>query len=81
MDSPQWTESAMRHGSVRDAILEHFKQNPGEASVDEIYTSVCEKLGPTARSSVRSYLGLNTGIWFERMSPGRYRLKKVKGSR
>lgn len=62
-------------GQVRDAIMTFFKTHRGEATVDEIHAAVNTNLGETvARSSVRSYLNINTPSRFVRTERGRYRL-------
>lgn len=60
-------------GAVRDAIIEHLSLLGTDASIDEIYNAVVRKIGDTPRSSVRSYLNLNTPRLFERTGHGRYR--------
>ena len=62
-------------GVVRDAITRYLSEVETDASVDEIYAAVSNKLGgEVARSSVRSYLNLNTPEAFIRTARGRYRL-------
>ncbi len=62
-------------GQVRDAILAFFQAHRGEATIEEIHAAVNDNLGETvARSSVRSYLNLNTPARFVRTARGRYRL-------
>jgi hypothetical protein len=64
-------------GQIRDAVVAALAARPGEASVSEIHSSVEDALGGSvARSSVRSYLGLNEGRLFERTGRGKYRLKR-----
>ena len=66
---------ARKPGEVRDAIIEFISGRPKkEASVSEIYDAVCKKLGDVPRSSVRSYLRLNTPNIFKRTDRGRYKL-------
>lgn len=63
-------------GEVRDAIIEYLRRK-GTASVQEVQEAVEKALGgEVARSSVRSYLGLNKDGVFERVGHGRYRLRK-----
>ncbi len=70
------TSQRRRPGVVRDAILNFFATTRA-ASVDEIHQAVERHLGSSVpRSSVRSYLGLNTPALFERLDRGTYRLKK-----
>lgn len=59
-------------GQVRDAILETLRDGR-PASIDEIHAAVSAKLGPVARSSVRSYLRLNSPKTFQRVGKGTYR--------
>ena len=62
-------------GVVRDAIMSYFRQVKGEATVAEIHAGVSEALGEDIpRSSVRSYLNLNTPRTFQRTARGKYRL-------
>lgn len=68
-------------GAVRDAILEHLKLLGTDASMDDIHAAVNRKLSAgVPRSSVRSYLNLNTGPGkhFERTGRGRYKLRSSK---
>lgn len=60
-------------GQVRDAILKFFKNHRGEATIDEIYDAVTTELGEVARSSVRSYMQVESK--FERIGRGKYRLR------
>lgn len=61
-------------GVVRDAILDSIDVLGGEGTVQEILRAVTERCGSVPRSSVQSYLQLNTPDQFERVSRGRYRL-------
>src|SRR5580704_15735582 len=64
-------------GTVRDAILGYLSEVTNiEASIGEIRAALTSKLGPIPASSIRSYLNLNVPATFERISRGRYRLKK-----
>jgi hypothetical protein len=67
-------------GQVRDAITAFLRNKPEGATTAEIYAAVERRLaGTVARSSVRSYLNLNTTnskSLFERVARGRYRLRK-----
>lgn len=66
-------------GQVRDAIVGHLRGRSQGATTKEIQAAVERKLGgEVAQSSVRSYLNLNTDSLFERISRGRYRLRKGK---
>ena len=67
-------------GAVRDAIIEHLTMLGTDASMDDIHAAVIRKIGEVPRSSVRSYLNLNTPKTFERTGRGRYRLRGAKGS-
>ncbi len=64
-------------GQVRDAIMGFFTAHRGEATIDEIHMAVNDSLGEAvARSSVRSYLNINTPSRFVRTERGRYRLAR-----
>ena len=60
-------------GQVRDAILTALGDAPGPLKVAEICERVSAVSGPVARSSVRSYLSLNTPDLFVRDGRGLYR--------
>lgn len=65
-------------GVVRDAITRYLGEIEDDASIDEIYDAVSIALsGEVARSSVRSYLNLNTPQVFSRTARGRYRLVRL----
>lgn len=67
----------LKPGAVRDAILATFYRERTALTVDELHESVNKQLGKTvARSSVRSYLNINTPGTFERVDRGSYRLAK-----
>jgi site-specific DNA-methyltransferase (adenine-specific) len=74
--------SKLKPGQVRDGI-EHFltlKSNRDGADVQKIAAYLDGALGePVPRSSVRSYLGLNTPGKFERIGRGKYRLAASRG--
>ena len=57
-------------GQVRDAIVQVLDLSSRALSVKEIETRVCQVIGPTPTSSVRSYLGLNTPELFVRETRG-----------
>jgi hypothetical protein len=62
-------------GVVRDAIMRYLTRIQGDASMDEIHAAVCNDIGEVVpRSSVRSYLNLNTPRVFQRTGRGRYRM-------
>jgi len=62
-------------GVVRDAITQYLKTIKGDASINEIHQAVCEALdGEVPKSSIRSYLNLNTPDVFLRTERGRYRM-------
>ena len=63
-------------GEVRDAIIQYLENKKGDASLAEIYQSVSESLGEVAKTSVRSYLQLNTPRTFTRTGNGRYKINK-----
>jgi DNA modification methylase len=59
-------------GAVRDAIMETLAYRTQGATVAEIAKEVSERIGPTAASSVRSYLRLNTPKLFRKIDRGHY---------
>lgn len=61
-------------GHVRDAIIEFLSQSDDSVALKEIEAVVVRKLGEIPRSSIRSYLNLNTPATFERTERGAYRL-------
>ena len=67
-------------GQVRDAILEVLDEAPAPLSVTEIRDRVKAIAGPVARSSIRSYLSLNTPRLFVREARGLYRPSAPAGS-
>jgi site-specific DNA-methyltransferase (adenine-specific) len=63
-------------GQVRDAIVDYLRQQPQETSVAKIQEAVNRRLGDAVpKSSVRSYLRLNTPMLFDRTDVGMYQLK------
>ena len=64
-----------RPGEVRDAILSVLSARPAGASLQAIEQHVADLIGNAARSSVRSYLRLNTPSIFIRIARGHYGLK------
>lgn len=63
-------------GQIRDAIVDFLRARSVEASVHEIQQAVNRRVGSAVpKSSVRSYLSLNTATLFDRTSLGTYRLK------
>ena len=66
----------MRKSSIRDAILSYLQQHPDGATVADIRAAVSARLGNIPASSVRSSLNLNVSTVFDRLTTGRYRLKK-----
>lgn len=61
-------------GLVRDAIIAAFREAHRELSLAEIHQSVVRSLGAVPKSSVRSYLQLNTPTKFQKVRRGCYRL-------
>lgn len=59
-------------GAVRDAIMETLAYRTRGATVAEIALGVSQRIGPTAASSVRSYLRLNTPKLFTKIDRGHY---------
>ncbi len=71
------TRNRRRPGEVRDAVGHALASAGGPLSVKEIHAAVETRLGATiAKSSVRSYLNLNTGPTkqFSRVRRGVYEL-------
>ncbi|MGD1327125.1 DNA methyltransferase [Pandoraea pnomenusa] len=64
-------------GVIRDSIIEYLAMVGGDASTDEIVAAVTRTNGTVPKSSVRSYLSLNTPKTFERVGRGRYRLQSA----
>ena len=62
-------------GRIRDAIMQIMSLAPEPLSVKELEERVCQIVGPTPSSSVRSYLRLNTPDVFVREERGLYRLR------
>ena len=62
-------------GRVRDAILQVLGSTPDGLPVSQIEERVVQAIGPTPRSSVRSYLRLNTPGTFVREQRGVYRVR------
>ena len=60
-------------GQVRDAILKVLDEAPASLSVMEICNRVSAVAGPIPRSSIQSYLSLNTPRLFAREARGIYR--------
>ncbi len=60
-------------GQVRDAILKVLNEAPAPLSVMEICDRVSAVAGPIPRSSIQSYLSLNTPRLFAREARGIYR--------
>ena len=65
-----------RPGEVRDAIVKVLTTHPKGVSVSEIERGVESILGPTAHSSIRSYLRLNSKTLFARMERAQYTLRE-----
>ncbi len=70
-------EHRRRPGEVRDAVVKVLETKPGGASVAEIVAGVHDVIGDVPRSSVRSYLRLNTPRMFVRQGRGRYLLNEA----
>ena len=75
------TQQKRRPGEVRDAILSVLTARPAGASLQVIEQYVADLIGNGARSSVRSYLRLNTPSVFVRTARGQYGLKITLSSR
>ena len=70
---PSYTKR--RPGEVRDAIISVLSTRPDGAPLRTIEQHVEDLIGNAARSSVRSYLRLNTSSLFVRKGRGHYGLK------
>lgn len=70
-----------RPGEVRDAILSVLHARPSGAPLQVIEQHVSDLIGDGARSSVRSYLRLNTPSIFVRTARGQYGLKVAAKAR
>ncbi len=66
------TQNRYPPGRVRDAVIVVLAQSSQPLSVKEIEERVGQMIGPTPRSSVRSYLRLNTPELFLREKRGVY---------
>lgn len=62
-------------GRVRDALIQTLSQNGQAMAVKEIEEQVVRLIGPTPKSSIRSYLRLNTPEIFVREDQGFYGLR------
>ncbi len=70
----QGSKDRWRPGQVRDAILEVLEEASGSLTVAEICRRASGAAGPVPRSSVQSYLSLNTPGLFAREDRGLYRI-------
>ena len=70
-------QAKRRPGEVRDAILSVLTARPAGAPLYTIEQHVADLIGHAARSSVRSYLRLNTPSTFIRTARGHYGLKTI----
>jgi site-specific DNA-methyltransferase (adenine-specific) len=61
-------------GQTRVAICGYLRREGKPRTVAQIRAAVTAELGPVADSTVRSYLNLNRGKLFERVSHGVYRI-------
>ena len=67
-------QSRYAPGRVRDGILQVMTLTSKALSIKEISERVCQVVGPTRESSIRSYLRLNTPKTFIREERGVYKL-------
>jgi DNA modification methylase len=65
-----------RPGVVRDAIIGVLEEVPTPLSSKEIHERVCQRIGDTPASSVRSYLQNNQESVFRKVSRGKYTLQE-----
>lgn len=63
-------------GQVRDSILATLLESKGPLSVSDIHRAVMDRMGDVPKSSVRSYLLLNTPSKFLRTGRGSYLLRE-----
>jgi DNA modification methylase len=63
-------------GAVRDAIIDALAYRARGATVAQITHEVSARIGPTAASSIRSYLRLNTPKLFVKVDRGHYRVRE-----
>lgn len=84
--STQKTKKASREsdrfppGRIRDAVLRVLAQSNGPLAVSEIEERVHRLIGPSPKSSVRSYLRLNTPELFVREERGVYGARRISGA-
>ncbi len=64
-------------GQVRDAIVATLLESKGPLSVAAIHKSVVAQMGDVPKSSVRSYLLINTPVKFRRTGRGLYELNNT----
>ena len=67
-------------GRVRDAILHVVSVSTRPLSVREIEERVCQMIGDTPTSSIRSYLRLNTPGVFVREGRGNYAIRRTSAT-
>ncbi len=72
------TEGRYAPGTVRDGIIHVLSHSTGPLPVHEIERRVNQLIGPTADSSVRSFLRLNTPDLFIREARGIYSLGETE---
>jgi DNA modification methylase len=65
-----------KSGAVRDAIIDALAYRARGATVAQITHEVSARIGPTAASSIRSYLRLNTPKLFVKVDRGHYRVRE-----
>lgn len=68
--------STKRPGTVRDAIIGVLKEQTAPLTSKEVHERVCQRIGETPASSVRSYLQNNRDSLFQKVSRGKYRLQE-----
>lgn len=74
-------QTKRRPGEVRDAIFSVLTARPAGAPLHTIEQHVADLIGHSARSSVRSYLRLNTPLIFTRTARGHYGIKATTRAR
>jgi site-specific DNA-methyltransferase (adenine-specific) len=70
------SSTTKRPGTVRDAIIGVLEGNATPLTSKEVHERVCQKIGDTPASSVRSYLQNNRDSVFHQVSRGKYTLQE-----
>lgn len=70
------SSSSKRPGTVRDAIIGVLGGNATPLTSKQVHERVCQMIGDTSASSVRSYLQNNRDSIFHQVSRGKYSLRE-----